>query len=103
MELKEEANVCLPGKVVVMFVILSYDVGAKRTVKVMKICRKYLRHRLESFFEGMLTDHQLEELKTELRTKIRLEEDQIIIYEFRSLKFASREEIGDAVSGGNII
>ena len=39
-----------------MFVILSYDVEAKRVAKVMKVCRRYLRHMHESVFEGKITE-----------------------------------------------
>ena len=33
-----------------MYVILTYDVNAKRVSKVMKICRKYLIHTSISMF-----------------------------------------------------
>ena len=35
-----------------MYVILTYDVGAKRVSKVMKTCRKYMVHVQKSVFEG---------------------------------------------------
>lgn len=42
-----------------MFVILTYDVKAKRDTKVMKVCRKYLTHDQKSVFEGMITEKKL--------------------------------------------
>ena len=35
-----------------MYVILTYDVGAKRVSKVMMTCRKYMVHVQKSVFEG---------------------------------------------------
>ena len=46
-----------------MYVILSYDVNAKRVAKVMKACRRYLPHMHESVFEGKITEKKLEEMK----------------------------------------
>ena len=46
-----------------MFVILTYDVSAKRDPKVMKISRKYLSHCQKSVFEGMITESKLKRLK----------------------------------------
>ena len=44
-----------------MFVILTYDIGAKRVSKIMKICRKYLLHVQRSVFEGNITRSSFEE------------------------------------------
>lgn len=46
-----------------MYVILTYDVGAKRVSKVMKICRKYMVHVQKSVFEGNVTEAKLENLR----------------------------------------
>ncbi len=54
-----------------MFVILAYDVAAKRDPAIMKICRKYLRHTQKSLFEGNITDAKLNALKKELENKIK--------------------------------
>lgn len=50
-----------------MFVILVYDVKAKRNNKILKTCRKYLRHVQKSVFEGNLTEAKLKRLKNELK------------------------------------
>ncbi len=86
-----------------MFIILTYDVNAKRVSKVMKICRKYLTHIQRSVFEGMITESKLGYLKRELRNVIIKEEDQICIYKMESLKYTCKEEIGSVNCHSNII
>ena len=48
-----------------MFVILAYDVASTRGNKIMKICRKYLRHIQKSVFEGSLSDAKLKSRQDE--------------------------------------
>lgn len=79
---------------VAMFVILTYDIDAKRVAKVMKICRRYLNHVQKSVFEGMLTDGQLNRLKGEIRKQIVVDEDSCCIYTLSSLKYTQKELIG---------
>ena len=86
-----------------MFIILTYDVKQTRVCKVMKICRKYLRHIQKSVFEGTLTDSKLNKMKSEIERKIDLSSDSVLIYEFESLKFTNREQIGKAHLYTNII
>lgn len=86
-----------------MFVILTYDVGVKRVSKVMKTCRRYLHHVQNSVFEGMITDAQLSKLKASLVPLIHKEMDSICIYEFDSVKYAKKEEIGAVTYYGTII
>lgn len=77
-----------------MFVILTYDVNAKRDSKVMKACRRYLTHEQKSVFEGVITEAKLRKLKEELKKLINSDEDSVCIYEFESLKYTSKEKIG---------
>ena len=77
-----------------MFVILTYDVNAKRDGKVMKACRRYLTHEQKSVFEVVITQSKLRKLKDELKKLIISDEDSICIYEFESLKYTSKEKIG---------
>ena len=77
-----------------MFVIVTYDVNAKKNNKVLKICRKYLLHVQKSVFEGMITEARLKRLKNELAQVIKKDEDSIIIYRFETLKYSSKEVIG---------
>lgn len=77
-----------------MFVIVTYDVNAKRNNKVLKVCRKYLLHVQKSVFEGMITEARLKRLKNELAQVIKEDEDSIMIYRFETLKYSSKEVIG---------
>ena len=65
-----------------MYVILTYDVSSRRVSKVMKKCRKYLRHEQRSVFEGTITEGLLKNLKKELSDIIDVKEDSINIYVF---------------------
>ena len=86
-----------------MFVILTYDVVAKRDSKIMKICRRYLTHEQKSVFEGVLTEARLRKLKNELKRVIVPEEDSINIYEFESMKYTSKEKLGVNQFDDNIL
>lgn len=86
-----------------MYVILTYDVNKKRVAKVMKTCRKFLTHRQKSVFDGIITEGKLEMLKRELVKLVDTDSDSIHIYEFDSLKYSKKEEIGQAGYDDNII
>ena len=47
-----------------------------------------------SVFEGDLTSAQEENLKLELKNKIKPKEDKVMIYHLQSLKYVSKEAIG---------
>lgn len=49
-----------------MYVLITYDVQAKRTVKYMKLLRKYLEHVQYSVFSGDLPEGALIELRREI-------------------------------------
>ena len=86
-----------------MFVILTYDVLAKRDAKVLKICRRYLKHEQKSVFEGVITDASLQRLKKDLEKAIDTDMDSINIYEFESMKYTSKEKIGVNHHDDNIL
>ena len=86
-----------------MFVILSYDINAKRVGKAKKICRKYLNHVQKSVFDGAITEGQLKRLKNELQQLIVPEEDAVCIYHLDSSKYASKEQMGTVLKSTNII
>lgn len=86
-----------------MFVIVTYDISSKRNGKVMKICRKYLFHKQKSVFEGMITQAKLNKLKSEIRSAIETDTDQVCIYKIESLKFTSKEELGKCQIADNIL
>lgn len=86
-----------------MFVILTYDIGVKRISKVSKICRMYLFHVQNSVFEGHITEARLKQLKSELKKTIIADADGICIYEFDSIKYARKEQLGMVLVYSNII
>lgn len=86
-----------------MYVILTYDVAAKRDNKVMKTCRRYLTHDQKSVFEGTLSDAELGHLKKELTKLINTKEDSINIYEFETMKYSTKEKIGVNQDEDNIL
>ena len=86
-----------------MFVILVYDVNAKRDPKVKKICDKYLHHIQRSLYEGFITKMKLNRLKAEIKKVIDASSDQCTIYKFESLRFSSKEEIGTVFQNYNIL
>lgn len=77
-----------------MFVILVYDFGQKRVGKALRICRKYLNWVQNSVFEGEISQANFVKLKKELETLVEPEEDSVILYTFRTLKYSKREIIG---------
>ena len=77
-----------------MYVILSYDVRAKRAAITRKIVRKYLRPVQRSVYEGSITESRLERLKEELFRKLDCEEDSVRIYKLQSLRYAELDQLG---------
>lgn len=77
-----------------MFVILSYDIGAKRVKRALKICRKYLHHVHRSVFEGDITEGKLKALKRELEKVVDTRHDAVCIYRIAAPKFVYKEQIG---------
>ena len=77
-----------------MYVILTYDVRAKRVGKVRKIATQYLRPVQRSVFEGFLSEGRLTRLKKEMKSVILSQEDSIRIYKFQNLQGAETETIG---------
>jgi len=86
-----------------MQVILVYDIIEERVAKVLKVCKKYLYRVQNSVFEGEITEAKLEKLKIELKKIINEKEDSIIIYTFKSTKYARREIIGIKKGGEETI
>lgn len=81
-----------------MFVILYYDVFAKRCNKMLKTCRKYLNWVQNSVFEGEIEEAALEKLLFELK-RIMDDEDSLVVYRFRQMKYYKREVIGKDKKG----
>lgn len=80
--------------VIVMYVIIAYDVEAKRNKHVINLLRQYLFHTQNSLFEGELTNHQYLELKEKLEKKIDHDSDRIVIYKLPNDKYLNKDNIG---------
>jgi len=78
-----------------MYYILVYDINEKRVSKVHKLMKRYLNWVQNSVFEGELTAGQFEALHIELKKILNKEEDSVIVYKLGSLKYTSREIIGE--------
>jgi len=77
-----------------VFILLVYDIGEKRVVKALKICRQYLDWVQNSVFEGELTKASLETLKKRLGKIMNKEEDSVRIYKLRSEDYLAIEILG---------
>lgn len=86
-----------------MFVVLTYDINAKRVSKILRICRKYLVHIQKSVFEGNITEAKLNSLKRELKKLLKPEEDSIVIYASQNSNNVTKEQIGIMEDTSNII
>ncbi|MEM2112355.1 MAG: CRISPR-associated endonuclease Cas2 [Candidatus Bathyarchaeia archaeon] len=86
-----------------MYVILVYDVNVKRVAKVLKVARKYLHWVQNSVCEGELTEAGYEKLKAEIKKVIKTEEDSIIFYQLKTMKYTKRETIGVKKGGEELV
>ncbi|HMT55040.1 MAG: CRISPR-associated endonuclease Cas2 [Saprospiraceae bacterium] len=77
-----------------MYIIAVYDVGEKRVVKMLKLCRQYLNWIQNSVFEGELTEVQLKELKYRAKEIMKDDEDSFIIFSSREQKWMDKQVIG---------
>ncbi|GBU08795.1 CRISPR-associated endoribonuclease Cas2 [Bacteroidales bacterium] len=76
-----------------MYIILVYDLGEKRVVKMLKLCRKYLNWIQNSVFEGEITEVKLKELKFKAK-EIMQDSDSLIIFTGRNEKWLKKEVLG---------
>ncbi|AUD05852.1 CRISPR-associated endonuclease Cas2 [Spirosoma pollinicola] len=77
-----------------MYVILVYDMGQKRVGKMLKLCRRYMNWIQNSVFEGELTEVQLRELLHEAKRIMNEEEDSLILFKNRDLKWLDKQIVG---------
>ncbi|MDO9554407.1 CRISPR-associated endonuclease Cas2 [Rhodonellum sp.] len=77
-----------------MYVILVYDMGERRVVKMLKHCRKYLNWIQNSVFEGEITEVKLKELVLGAKKFMKEEEDSLIIFKSRNERWLEKEIIG---------
>jgi CRISPR-associated protein Cas2 len=77
-----------------MYVILVYDIHAKRVGKMLKLCRRYLNWIQNSVFEGEMTDLKLKALLNEAKVIMNVETDSIIVFKSRQEKWMEKIVIG---------
>ena len=77
-----------------MYLILVYDIREERVYKVLKIARKYLNWVQNSVLEGEISDAGLAKLRQELKEVINHDEDSIMFYLMRTMRYTSREVMG---------
>ena len=77
-----------------MYVIMVYDIGVERVLKVLKISRKYLTHVQNSVLEGEMTAPTFRELKKELKSVIDKDYDRIVFYQLQLPKHLRKESLG---------
>ncbi|MCD4697568.1 MAG: CRISPR-associated endonuclease Cas2 [Bacteroidales bacterium] len=82
-----------------MYIILVYDIGEKRVVKMLKLCRKYLNWIQNSVFEGEIKDVKLKELKARAGEIMDTDVDSLIIFKSRQKKWLEKEIVGIERSG----
>jgi len=81
-----------------MYVIAVYDVAAERTVKMLKLCRKYLHWIQNSVFEGELSELQIKELTAEARQIMDENHDSFILFKSRHTHYMDKQLIGKPLS-----
>ncbi len=86
-----------------MYIILVYDVNQKRVAKVLKVARRYLHWVQNSVCEGELTRAGYEKLKSDIKKVIKIDEDSIIFYQLRTMKYTTRETMGVKKGGEEIV
>lgn len=77
-----------------MFVILVYDVNVKRVAKILKVCRQYLTWVQNSVFEGEISEARFKILWNRLASMIDKEEDSVLAYTFRTMKYSQQLRLG---------
>lgn len=69
-----------------MYVLIAYDVDAKRVAKVHKVLKKYLTWTQNSLFEGEITEGLLKQCMAEVATKANPAVDSIYVYRIANPK-----------------
>lgn len=77
-----------------MFILIVYDVGEKRVVKVNKFLKTYLHWIQNSVFEGHITDAQLKMIKAGLLDIVDLKHDAIYFFKVSYPKNINKEIMG---------
>lgn len=83
-----------------MFVLVTYDVPAKRTRIYRKLLRKRLEHLQQSVFYGDVTEGQLVGIKQDIE-EVLIEEDSVYIFEADVSAAVNHTVLGDSDEPGN--
>ncbi|QXD14017.1 CRISPR-associated endonuclease Cas2 [Rhodocaloribacter litoris] len=76
------------------YYIAVYDINVRRVAKMLKLFRRYLTWVQRSVFEGELTEAQFRRLQHEVRRLMNPEEDVVIFYELRDVRYSRRLVLG---------
>lgn len=77
-----------------MYIIVVYDVGQKRVVKVLKFLRRHLHWIQNSVFEGEVTPAQYQEIEYGIKKRIKEKTDSVYLFSMRNHKLLSKKIIG---------
>jgi len=80
-----------------MYIVVVYDVEAKRTVKFHKFLKKRLAWIQNSIFEGEISDSEFFKVKDQLKNMCKKTES-VIVYTLFSSKYMDRYIIGNKVN-----
>lgn len=78
----------------IIFVILTYDIGEKRVNRIRKIVKKYLTWTQNSVFEGDISESKLHRCLSEISRNTVRAEDSIYIYRVQNPKNITKDIIG---------
>jgi len=76
------------------YYIAVYDVNVRRVAKMLKLFRRYLTWVQRSVFEGELTEAQFQRLQHEASRLMNPDEDVVIFYELRDVRYSRRLVLG---------
>ena len=83
-----------------MFVLVVYDVPAKRTRLYRKMLRKRLEHLQHSVFYGDISPGQLVDIKKDIE-EIRIDEDSVVVFEADTVSFVDHTIYGESDEPGS--
>ncbi|MEM2109105.1 MAG: CRISPR-associated endonuclease Cas2 [Candidatus Odinarchaeota archaeon] len=77
-----------------MYLIMVYDVGEERLIKVLGIGRRYLTWVQNSVFEGEISEANFIKLKNNLTKAIDKNHDSVTFYMLRTTAYMRKETLG---------
>lgn len=77
-----------------MYVIMVYDMDARRVGKMLKLCRQYLNWIQNSVFEGSISEVKLKEFLLKAKLIMDEETDSLIIFKSRQENWLEKQVVG---------